>query len=94
MADFPVLPNSRIQYTQAASCGDLVCLLISLLKEKYITYLLKHIPIEECWFPNPKIKGDGLHEFRLANEWAAKNANRLSMKSFIDTVAQQVFLPN
>ena len=88
MADFPLQPNHRMQYTQAASGADLICLLISLLQETYIKILLQKLPIDDEWFPTPPIRGSGLHCFRLANKWAAEHAETLSMKQFIDTMIQ------
>lgn len=86
---FPLLPTSKMNYYNPSKGGDFCCLLVMLQKEPYIWKALtatNAISIFNEWLPKPTIKGDGLHVFRKANEWAKRNAQQCKMVKIISSL--------
>lgn len=77
---YALQPVSKCQYTNSASGGDIIGLIVALMREEYIRrafYTRQNVLYPDVkwlrrFMPYPNIKGDGLHVFRKANEWAAK----------------------
>jgi hypothetical protein len=89
--EMPLEPVSHTKYHGPVSGGDMVCLIIMLLRETYIQRALKGSTLETIlypWIPKPEIKGDGLHVFKQANDWAKRY--QLSMSSLIYSLREFV----
>lgn len=85
MTQCPLVPTSEMAYVEPVKWGDFVCLLVMIQKESYRLWkrLLETHPDLKPWAPDgPPIRGDGLHVFRRANEWAASHSE-LDLETFI-----------